>query len=393
MSLIIFIITLVSESLIQAYFNDINHPCKEYTTQLTPSKDNNAIYFRILSKNIKVRNLSDIISDKSEFCKDKDKSYNAKIVSDIEYTISYFTASFIEFSCLILCFFWFNESKRLKRKVDGAIIINRMDFNEMAKRQSMYRGNIDPIDSYLSRNNPNINQNSDYQSQTILVNSKKNRRNTAFNLNFSRDSGRKNFISNLRNEIKNGMEIVEEDETKNKEIKENKDNINNSKMNSNRKKRNSILRKSKIEDNDQKNNDSKNDNLKINNNINNNDNKDNNENNVNNDNKDNNDNNVNNDNKDNKDNNCNNDNNINNGNNEDIIVKKNSKRKSRGSVINIKKRRKSKIRKSQIDDLDIYNAKNNELNNMEKEENIIKYIKEENDENIIDPPDIIPPKE
>ena len=393
MSLIIFIITLVSESLIQAYFNDINHPCKEYTTQLTPSKDNNAIYFRILSKNIKVRNLSDIISDKSEFCKDKDKSYNAKIVSDIEYTISYFTASFIEFSCLILCFFWFNESKRLKRKVDGAIIINRMDFNEMAKRQSMYRGNIDPIDSYLSRNNPNINQNSDYQSQTILVNSKKNRRNTAFNLNFSRDSGRKNFISNLRNEIKNGMEIVEEDETKNKEIKENKDNINNSKMNSNRKKRNSILRKSKIEDNDQKNNDSKNDNLKINNNINNNnDNKDNNENNVNNDNKDNNDNNVNNDNKDNKDNNCNNDNNINNGNNEDIIVKKNSKRKSRGSVINIKKRRKSKIRKSQIDDLDIYNAKNNELNNMEKEENIIKYIKEENDENIIDPLDI-PPKE
>ena len=127
--------------------------------------------------------------------------------------------------------------------------------------------------------------------------------------------------------------------------------------------------------------------------VNNNDNKDNNENNVNNDNKDNNDNNVNNDNKDNKDNNCNNDNNINNGNNEDIIVKKNSKRKSRGSVINIKKRRKSKIRKSQIDDLDIYNAKNNELNNMEKEENIIKYIKEENDENIIDPPDIIPPKE
>ena len=388
MSLIIFIITLVSESLIQAYFNDINHPCKEYTTQLTPSKDNNAIYFRILSKNnIKVRYLSDTISDKKEFCKYKDNSYNVKIVSDIEYTISYFTASFIEFICLILCFFWFNESKRLKRKIDGAIIINRMDFNEMAKRQSMYRGNIDPIDSYLSRNNPNINQNSDYQPQAILVNSKKNRRNTAFNLNFSRDSGRKNFISNLRNEIKNGMEIVEEDETKNKEIKENKDNINDSKMNNNRKKRNSILRKSKKEDNDQKNNDSKNDNLKINNNINNNND---NNNNVNNENKDNNENNANNDNNGNNDTNVNNGNNVN---NEDIIVKKNSKRKSRGSVINIKKRRKSKTRKSQIDNLDIYNAKNNELNNIEKDENNIKYIKEENDENIIDPPDIIPPKE
>ena len=214
-----------------------------------------------------------------------------------------------------------------------------------------------------------------------MVNNKKNRRNTAFNLNFSRDSGRKNFISNLRKEIKNGMEIIEEDETKNKEIKENKDNINDNKMNNNKKRRNSNLRKIKIDDNNQGNNNLKNDN-NINNNEFNNENKDNN------DNKDNRDNNeFNNDNKDIND---------NNANNEDIIVKKNSKRKSRGSIINIKKRRKSKIRKSRVYDLDIYNSKNNELNkidNMEKEKNDIKYIKEENDEDIIDPPDIIPPKE
>ena len=69
-------------------------------------------------------------------------------------------------------------------------------------------------------------------------------------------------------------------------------------------------------------------------------------------------------------------------------------------IINIKKRRKSKSRKSKLDGLDIYNKNNNELNkinNMEKEENDIKnnfeYIKEENDEDIIEPPDIIPPKE
>jgi hypothetical protein len=218
MSLIIFIITLVSESLIQANFNEINHPCKVYNIQINESKDNNVIYFRILSN---------IINDKEEFCKDKEKNYNTKIISDFEYTTSYFTASFIEFCCLILCFFWFNDSKRLKRKIDDALIINRLDLNEIGKRQSIYRGHIDPIDSYLSRNNPNFNQSSDYQSQAILVNNKKNRRNTAINLNFSRDySGRKNFISNLRNEIKNGMEIIEEDETKNKEnkeIKESKD--------------------------------------------------------------------------------------------------------------------------------------------------------------------------
>ena len=378
-SLIIFLISLVSESLIQAKFNEINHPCKEYNIQISAS--NNTIYFRILTNIANIRYLSDIITDKEAFCKDKEKSYNAKIISEYEYNISYFTASFIEFSCLILCFFWFNESKRLKKKIDGAIIINRIDLNEIGKRQSIYGGNINPIDNYLSRNNQNFNQSSDYQSQAILVNNKKNRRNTAFNLNFSRDSGRKNFISNLRKEIKNGMEIIEEDETKNKEIKENKDNINDNKMNNNKKRRNSNLRKIKIDDNNQGNNNLKNDN-NINNNEFNNENKDNN------DNKDNRDNNeFNNDNKDIND---------NNANNEDIIVKKNSKRKSRGSIINIKKRRKSKIRKSRVYDLDIYNSKNNELNkidNMEKEKNDIKYIKEENDEDIIDPPDIIPPKE
>ena len=76
------------------------------------------------------------------------------------------------------------------------------------------------------------------------------------------------------------------------------------------------------------------------------------------------------------------------------------KRKSRLSIISLKKRRKSKIRKSKIYELDIYNTKNNELNkinSMKKEEDDIKgnfrSIKEENDEYMIDPPDIIPPKE
>jgi hypothetical protein len=242
MSLIIFIISLVSESLIQANFNEINHPCKDYNIQINESKDNNTIYFRILSNIRYIRYLSNIITDKDSFCKDKEKNYNAKIISDFEYTLSYFTASFIEFSCLILSFFWFNESKRLKRKIDGAIIINRVDLNEIGKRQSIIRGHVDPIENYLSRNNQNYNQSSDYQSQGILSNNKKNRRNTAFNLNFSKDSGRKNFISNIRNEIKNGMEVIEEDDTKNKEnkeIKENKyikeDNINNNKMKNNKK--------------------------------------------------------------------------------------------------------------------------------------------------------------
>ena len=365
MSLIIFIISLVSESLIQANFNEINHPCKDYNIQINESKDNNTIYFRILSN---IRYLSNIITDKDSFCKDKEKNYNAKIISDFEYTLSYFTASFIEFSCLILSFFWFNESKKKKKKIDGAIIINRVDLNEIGKRQSIIRGHVDPIENYLSRNNQNYNQSSDYQSQGILSNNKKNRRNTAFNLNFSKDSGRKNFISNIRNEIKNGMEVIEEDDTKNKEnkeIKENKyikeDNINNNKMKNNKKKRNSILRRTKIEDNNQRNNDLKNVNIIINNNINNNDNKDNN-------------------------------------NKEDI--KKTAKRKSRLSIISLKKRRKSKIRKSKIYELDIYNTKNNELNkinSMKKEEDDIKdnfrSIKEENDEYMIDPPDIIPPKE
>ena len=335
MSLIIFITSIVSESLIQAHFNEINHPCKNYSYD-TPIKDNNGIYFRILSTD--------------EFCKNKEKNYNAKICSDYEYTLSYLTASFIEFSCIILSFLWFNDSKRIKGRIDGAMILNRVDFNAMQKRQSMYRGQIDPIDNYFSRNNQNYNQSSSYQSQAVMANNqKKIRRNSAFNLNFSKNSGRVNFISNLRKDMKNGMDIIEEVETK-KESKDNKEN-NDNKTKNHKKRRFSVLRRSKNEDNNQKNNDLKNDNnIIINNNVNSNGNKD--------------------------------------DNNEDM--KKNKRRKSRFSIF--KKRSKAKSRKSKIEVLDIYNAKNN----MEKEEkdkkNNLNDIKEENDEDIIDPPDIISPK-
>lgn len=131
--------------------------------------------------------------------------------------------------------------------------LNRVDFNEMQKRQSMYKGQIDPIDNYFSRNNQNYNQSSSYQSQAVLANNnKKIRRNSAFNLNFSKDSGRVNFISNLRKDMKNGMDIIEEVETK-KESKDNKEN-NDNKTKNHKKRRFSVLRRSKNEDNNQKNN-------------------------------------------------------------------------------------------------------------------------------------------
>ena len=339
-SIISFILSLVSESMTQTYFNQIDHPCKDYSSsniKTTTLPYNNKV----------IRILSDIITEKqkNEYCKDKSKNYNAKICSELEYTISYVTSTIMEFCTLILCFFWFNELKRLKRKVDGALVNNNNNIiiNRNINAQQIYY-NGEQFNPYSI--NRNFNQSLSFQSQVILVNNNKKHRYSQpinLNLNFVRDSGRKNFLRNLRQEIKKG--INEEDESESKEIDKNS-NINNNELNNNKNNNNNLNNNNNI-------------NI-INNNINNN----------------------------------NNNENINSNNKKEIKKKKNSIFNAQNNIqnnINEKRNKKRRKTRASLKVYDIYNFnKNNEIDNNKKED--IKTNKDDNKENPIEqPPNIIIP--
>ena len=86
LSILIFLISLVAESLIQTHFKYIDYPCKDKPIQ----SDQNTIVFRFLSL--------EVITDeqRNEFCKDKTYDYYASICTKLEYTMSYLTSSIIE---------------------------------------------------------------------------------------------------------------------------------------------------------------------------------------------------------------------------------------------------------------------------------------------------------
>ena len=111
-SIILFFMSIIVESMIQSKFNDINHPCKNYNNQL---QNDDVIYFR----NIRI-----LTNNKNiELCKDKSSDYEEKICSNLEYTISYLSATIIECCTFILIFLCFNDLRRIKEKVDGALTL------------------------------------------------------------------------------------------------------------------------------------------------------------------------------------------------------------------------------------------------------------------------------
>ena len=72
MSIISFFMSIISESMIQTKFNDLNHPCKNYNNQL---QNDDVIYFR----NIRI-----LTNNKNiELCKDKSSDYDAKLCSNL----------------------------------------------------------------------------------------------------------------------------------------------------------------------------------------------------------------------------------------------------------------------------------------------------------------------
>ena len=209
--LVIFIllISFVAESLIQTNFKNIDYPCKD----LSLKNDPNIIVFRLLSLELKTK------EERSQFCKNKNMDYNAKICSNLEYTMSYLTSTIIEICSLLLCFFWYNDYRRIKERIDGELplydstYINKRPFaNDINYREGGESGG--PSDRYLNKNN-NL-----AQSNMVFVNNKNNK----INSNNKKDSG-SNFIKNLRKEMEEGIESIEDDSSENKEDENKKNEV------------------------------------------------------------------------------------------------------------------------------------------------------------------------
>ena len=221
-SILSFIISIITESMVQSNFYDIDHPCINYsynnknnTSQIY--KKLNGIYSRLLD---------------NDFCKNKDKSYNAKICEDIEYTMIYLSSTFIQFCSFLLIFLWYNDLRRIKEKIDGNLFVkgssylnkNRLVVNR--HKSYVYRNGVRIFnDGQFDSVNRYFNQNQSIQSKIILVqnnsnNNNKQRLSQPINLNLFKESRKKNFIRNLREEIKKGIESIDEEEDScgNKEV-------------------------------------------------------------------------------------------------------------------------------------------------------------------------------
>ena len=245
-----FFISIIAESMIQSNFNEIDHPCKNNNNQL---QNDDIIYFR----NIRI-----LSNDKNEeLCKDKNNNYDAKLCSNLEYTISYLSATIIEMCTLLLIFLWLNDLRRIREKVDSMLTLydsssylsknnyignKNINFKERDENHNNEINEFDSVNRYF-----NQHQNNSIQSQVIIIKNNKNnkaRLSQSFNLNFKKNS-KHNYIDNIRREMKEGIESIYEEESS-----ENKDNDNDS-YNNNKKSRDiSIYGSSHINNNQKRDN-------------------------------------------------------------------------------------------------------------------------------------------
>ncbi len=224
-SIIILLIELIAESLVQTNFKYLDYPCKD----IALTNDQNVILFRALSLESLTK------EERKEFCQNKNINYNAKICSKLEYTMSYLTATVIEFCSLILSFFWYNDYRRIKEKIDGELPIYGNTYLTRARleKELNFRENGDlaePSDRYLNQNNLVV-------SQVVLVNNKNksSRKSQPLILDQNKKIGNNNFIRDLRREMQEAIESLDEESSENKdqESNSNRNNINNKNINNN----------------------------------------------------------------------------------------------------------------------------------------------------------------
>ena len=204
LSILILLISLITESLVQTNFKDIDYPCKD----LAINDNSNVIIFRFLELLT--------IEQKKKLCQNKNIDYNAKICSNLEYTMSYLTSSIIEICSLLLCFFMYNDYRRIKEKIEGELPI----YDNAYLRKDLFHNGINykEGDEGAESSDRYLNKNILVQSNVVSVKNKNSN-----STKKSDNSDRNNFIRNLRREMQEGIESLEESSDK--------DNENNKKLN------------------------------------------------------------------------------------------------------------------------------------------------------------------
>ena len=207
LTILIFLISFIAESLIQANFKDIDYPCKD----ISINNDPNVIIFRSLSLELSTR------EQKKQFCKDKNNNYYANLCSSLEYYMSYMTSAIIEICSLLLCFFWYNDYRRIKEKIDGELPIYD---NAYMSKANFLGYNFKEGNESAAPSNRNCNRNDFAQSNIVFIKNKND--NSQKGINNKNDSAN-NFIRNLRKEMEEGMYSMDESS----ENKENEINLEN----------------------------------------------------------------------------------------------------------------------------------------------------------------------
>ena len=208
--IIIITTSLITESLIQKNFKKIDFPCKD----ISKDDHSNQKFLRYLSKDILAN------EEKIEFCKNKNSDYNAKICSNLEYSISYFTSTIIEICSLLLCFFIVNDYRRIKGKLDGEFAIKTTTNINMV--EDPYKNN-NKKDEEGESNDRYLNQNNLIKSNVVLVNNNIIKTEPlVLNMNKNNENNTKNnFIKNIRKEMKDAIKSLEEESSNNKKEKNN----------------------------------------------------------------------------------------------------------------------------------------------------------------------------
>ncbi len=234
--MVILLLSFVIESLVQTNFKEIDYPCKDISTN-----DPNIINFRLLS----LDSLTN--EEKIQLCKTKTSNYNAKICSNLEYTMSYTTSAVIEACSLLLCFFFYNDYRRIRGKYDGELPI----YDNPYLDKEIYGGglNFKENGGHAESSDRNLNQKNLGQSNNVLVyNVDNNSRRKSQTLVLNKNNGQSSFIRNLRMEMKEALESLEEESSESKESKNEKKIINS-------------IKEKKIEDSNGNKNENKNENI------------------------------------------------------------------------------------------------------------------------------------
>ena len=194
---------------------------------------------------------------KIQFCQNKNLDYNAKICSNLEYTMSYLTASIIEFCSLVLIFFWYNDYRRIKEKINGELPIYDNNYISREFQKDLNYNNceepVEPSDRYLNQNNNNLVQ----VDVVVVKNKNNNSHRNSQPLNLNNNKNNPNFIRDLRKEMKEAIESLDE-ESSNKKDNNKFDNNNKNDNKKNDSIKNDSIKNDSIKNDEDKNSSNKN---------------------------------------------------------------------------------------------------------------------------------------